>query len=281
MSLTRDPIPPPDLEADRFHHDLSNEFFASCLDATMSYSCAYFENGNETLEEAQIKKMDRALAALELKPGERLLEIGSGWGATAKRARDTYGVEVSGLTLSLNHHAYASKRCEGDPGVRFLVQGWETYGEPCDKIISLGAFEQVTSAKYDVFFDKCRTLLPPSGLMWLHTITQGKDSTALSFGRHVKFMLTKVYPKAEIPRPEDIIASSRRQGFETLVAQSLRFDYARTLEMWAENLKRNREAAIAARDEETYDVFHRYFIDSAKYFRSGEAGSYHFLMRTF
>lgn len=273
--------PPPDFDADRAHYGLPIDFFRCCLDANMCYSCAYFATGKETLEEAQIAKIDRALTGLELKPGERLLEIGSGWGATGKRAAEKYGADYTGITLSVQHCEHGRQVTRGLDNAQFHIEGWETYDRPCDKIVSFGAFEHFTSPKYPAFFEKCRSLLPPGGLLFVQTITHGRLTRALSFARHVRFMVTDVFPKAEIPRPEEVVRTSREQGFELLHMESLRFHYAQTLEHWAANLERNREAAVRTTDEAIYAMFIRYFKDSAAYYRSGEAGAHNFLLQPF
>lgn len=281
MSNVAQATPPPDFEADRAHYDLSDDFFRCCLDPTMSYSCAYFEKGEESLEQAQIAKMDRALSGLNLKAGDRLLEVGHGWGATSMRAVRQYDVRYVGLTLSLNHHEYARRLAEGREGMEHRLEGWETYDQPCDAIVSFGAFEHFGAAKYAAFFEKCRSLLPSGGRIALQTITRGRESHSLAFARHTKMILNDVFPKAEIPFPEDVVKHSREQGFEPVLAESLRFHYAKTLEAWGENLERNREAATRATNEATYVMFKKYFFRSAEYFRSGEYGAHYFLLQAF
>ena len=274
--------PPPDFSADRAHYDLSDDFFRCCLDPSMSYSCGYFETAKETLEEAQMAKIDQALRFLDIKPRDRLLEVGCGWGATAKRAVEKYGASYIGLTLSLHHAEHTRSVTEGLKNVEIRVEGWETFDQPCDKIVSFGAFEHFTSPKYDAFFGRCRAFMPLKGRLALQTITQGRRTSSFAFGKHVRFMVTRVFPGANIPRPEDVVRASREQGFELVRAESLRFHYARTLEAWAANLEKNREAAIRATNERIYDDFlNRYLRNSAAYFRSGEAGAHTFLFEAY
>ena len=274
-------VAPPDFDSDRAHYGIGDDFFRACLDPSMSYSCAYFETGKETLEQAQVAKMDRALGGLNLRPGDRLLEVGHGWGATSMRAVQLWQVRYTGLTLSLNHHEYARALAAGRPEMEHRLEGWETYDQPCDAIVSFGAFEHFGAAKYAAFFDRCRSLLPTGGRIALQTITRGRASQSLAFARHTRMILNDVFPKAEIPFPEDVIKHSRENGFEPVLAESLRFHYARTLDSWGENLERNRDAAIAATDEKTYRMFQKYFFNSAAYFRSGEYGAHYFLLQAF
>ncbi len=269
-----------DFENVQAHYDLSDDFFRLYLDPTMTYSCAYFPTGNETLEEAQVAKIDLSLGKLQLKPGERLLDIGCGWGSVARRAREKYGVKVVGLTLSKNQYAYASEMSRGDMELEFRLEGWETYQEPCDKIISIGAFEHFTPLKYDAFFARCKELLPQSGLMLLHTITTGKPNKTFTFLRWTHFIITNIFPGGRLPDPEQVVRHSRMGGFETVHVESLRLHYAHTLDLWAANLERNREAAIHVTNEGTFYTYMKYLTSCADHFRTGEINVYQFLMRS-
>ncbi|MBI3287126.1 MAG: class I SAM-dependent methyltransferase [Chloroflexi bacterium] len=142
-----------------------------------------FATGEETLEEAQIAKIDLAFQKIGLKPGQRLLDIGCGWGYACRRAVEVYGVTAVGLTLSQNQYEDAKGQSQGLTGVEYRLQGWETYRERCDRIVSLGAFEHLTAAKYAAFFARCRELLSPGDLMLLQTITIGKPSESFALLR--------------------------------------------------------------------------------------------------
>src|SRR5688500_13131157 len=132
---------PPRLQADfapvQAHYDLNDEFFALFLDPSMTYSCAKFAGPGVTLAEAQRAKIDLSLGKCELRPGMRLLDVGCGWGATALRARDHYGVRVTGLTLSRNQHRHCQDLAAGRDGIEFRLEGWETFDEPVDRIVSV------------------------------------------------------------------------------------------------------------------------------------------------
>ena len=155
------------------HYDLSDDFFALFLDATRTYSCAFFEQPDATLEEAQKAKIDLSLRKCELTPGMKLLDVGCGWGATLFRAAEKHGANGVGLTLSENQFRYASQLA-AETGysdrVEFRLQGWEDYKEPVDRIVSIGAFEHFTKSRHAAFFSRCREILPADGILMLHTI---------------------------------------------------------------------------------------------------------------
>ncbi len=147
----------PHFEKVQSHYDLSDDFYRLFLDPTQTYSCAYFEPDDITLEEAQIAKIDLSLGKLDLKPGMTLLDVGCGWGATMMRAIEKYDVNVVGLTLSKNQQAYVEQRFAESDSLRtkrVLLEGWEQFHEPVDRIVSIGAFEHFGADRYDDFFKK-------------------------------------------------------------------------------------------------------------------------------
>src|ERR1700716_3611385 len=164
----------PHFEDVQAHYDLSDEFFRLWLDPTQTYSCAYFERDDMTLEEAQLAKIDLALGKLGLEPGMTLLDVGCGWGSTMMRAIERYDVNVVGLTLSENQKAHVEKvSAESDSprSKRVLLRGWEQFDEPVDRIVSIGAFEHFGFDRYDAFFKMANDVLPDDGIMLLHSIT--------------------------------------------------------------------------------------------------------------
>src|SRR4051812_47163364 len=163
----------PHFEDVQSHYDLSDDFYRLFLDPTHTYSCAYFERDDMTLQEAQIAKIDLALGKLGLEPGMTLLDIGCGWGATMLRALEKYDVNVVGLTLSQNQQAHVQQQLDNSDNSRskrVLLQGWEQFDEQVDRIVSIGAFEHFGYDRYDPFFKMAYNALPDDGVMLLHTI---------------------------------------------------------------------------------------------------------------
>ncbi len=262
------------------HYDLSDQFFALFLDPSLAYTCAYFQSPQSTLAEAQMAKMDLSLGKCELKPGQRLLEIGCGWGAMAVRAWEKHGVSVTGLTLSRNQHAHCQALAAGREGLDFRLEGWETFHEKVDRIVAIGAFEHFGAAKHAAFFERCRSLLPADGVLVLHMITVGKPCNTFAFKRFLHFLDAKIFPGSYLPPPpERVIEFARNGGFEPVHMESLRPHYARTLDCWAENLQRERARAVEIAGKRTYNDYVKYLTGCAAYFRSGECNLHQFKLR--
>ncbi len=267
------------------HYDLSDDFFRLFLDPSMTYSCAKFDHAETTLAEAQRAKIDLTLGKCELEPGQRLLDIGCGWGALALRAREMHDVRVVGLTLSRNQFEHNRKLAERSAGggarggLEFRLQGWETFEEKVDRIVSVGAFEHFGLDKYGPFFARCHSMLPEGGVLLLHTITVGKPTASFAFLRFLAFLRTRIFPGGGSPIPERIIEFARAASLELVHAESLRPHYARTLDCWAENLRSNEPAALAMVGAKIYQTYIKYLTDCAHWFRSGECNVYQFKLR--
>ncbi len=270
----------PHFEDVQAHYDLSDDFFRLFLDPTQTYSCAYFERDDMTLEEAQLAKVDLALGKLGLEPGMTLLDIGCGWGSTMLRAIEKYDVNVIGLTLSKNQHAHVQEAFDALDSPRsrqVLLKGWEEFDQPVDRIVSIGAFEHFGRDRFDHFFTMAYDALPDDGVMLLHTITaltlpqmteRGMPLT-FSVARFVKFILTEIFPGGYLPSIELVEEHSAKPGFKLTRTQSLQAHYARTLDTWAAALEANKDQAVAIQSEEVYDRYMHYLTTCAHGFRVG------------
>jgi cyclopropane mycolic acid synthase CmaA1 len=262
------------------HYDLSDDFFRLFLDPTQTYSCAYFERDDMTLEEAQIAKIDLALGKLGLQPGMTVLDVGCGWGATMMRAVEKYDVNVVGLTLSrnqANHVGQLITKSQSSRAQRVLLQGWEQFDEPVDRIVSIGAFEHFGHERYDAFFTLAHRLLPTDGIMLLHTITglHPKEiherglPMSFTFARFLKFMVTEIFPGGRLPSIPMVHERAAANGFTVTRVQSLQPHYAKTLDIWSAALQANKDQAIALQSEETYERYMKYLTGCAEMFRIG------------
>jgi cyclopropane-fatty-acyl-phospholipid synthase len=270
----------PHFEDVQAHYDLSDDFYRLFLDPTQTYSCAYFERDDMTLEEAQIAKIDLSLGKLGLKPGMTLLDVGCGWGATIRRALQQYDVNVIGLTLSRNQQAHVQKVLDNessDRSKRVLLQGWEQFHEPVDRIVSIGAFEHFGRDRYEDFFKMAYEALPADGVMMLHTIVKPSDEDFAARSlpitmRHLKFfkfIMDEIFPGGDLPQPKAVEEHARRAGFDVKLVQPLRLHYARTLDLWAAALESRKDDAIRIQSQEVYDRYMRYLTGCADLFRDG------------
>jgi cyclopropane-fatty-acyl-phospholipid synthase len=262
------------------HYDLSDDFFKLFLDPTRTYSCAYFERDDMTLEEAQIAKIDLSLGKLGLQSGMTLLDIGCGWGATMRRAIEKYDVNVIGLTLSKNQAAHVQKSFDqmDTPRSRTVeLKGWEQFDEPVDRIVSIGAFEHFRHDRYDDFFALAHKILPDDGVMLLHTITgmsrqQMTDAglpLSIAVLRFFWFIATEIFPGGQLPTIEMVEQGAATAGFSLTRNQSLQPHYAKTLDLWAEALEAHKQEAIETQSEEVYQRYMKYLTGCAQQFRDG------------
>jgi cyclopropane-fatty-acyl-phospholipid synthase len=272
------------------HYDLSDEFFSLFLDATRTYSCAYFPRADLTLEEAQIAKIDLALDKLGLQPEMTLLDVGCGWGSTLVRAVEKYDVNVIGLTLSKNQHSYVERLFATMPSTRtrrVLLQDWAQFNEPVDRIVSIGAFEHFGFERYADFFRFAYRLLPDNGVMLLHTITALHPNQAAERGlpltfelsRFIKFILTEIFPGGRLPSVDKVEFHAIANGFTVDRIHSLQSHYAKTLDAWATRLCRHRVKAIAVQSEDVYLRYMKYLNGCAQLFRDGYTDVHQFTLR--
>jgi cyclopropane-fatty-acyl-phospholipid synthase len=262
------------------HYDLSDDFYRLFLDPTQTYSCAYFERDDMTLEEAQLAKVDLALGKLGLQPGMTLLDVGCGWGATMRRAIERYDVNVIGLTLSKNQQAHVEKMfdtIDSPRTKRVLLEGWEKFDEPVDRIVSIGAFEHFGRDRYDEFFQAAYAALPADGVMLLHTIIKPDDDefaarelpVTMRHLRFFKFIMDEIFPGGDLPQTVVVEQHATRAGFRLTRKQQLRLHYARTLDIWAAALQARKDEAIQIQSQQVYDRYLRYLTGCADLFRDG------------
>lgn len=271
-----------DRKAIEYHYDVSNDFYALFLDENMVYSCAYFHEDSDSLEAAQIRKLDHILRKLALKPDERLLDIGCGWGALIRRAVQEYGAVATGVTISRNQFEYARERirAEGLEG-RCSVQLYDYRDVPgtgvYDKIVSVGMFEHVGLKNLPVYFEKIHSLLTDDGLVLNQGITSSDpDNRQVGLGAG-EFIARYVFPEGELPHVSLVMEQMARAGFEVVDTESLRRHYARTCQIWAERLESQRDAAVRIAGEKRVRIWQIYLAGCAYGFAKGWTNIYQIL----
>jgi cyclopropane-fatty-acyl-phospholipid synthase len=258
----------------RHHYDVSNRFYELLLGPSLVYSCAYFASERDSLERAQERKLELICRKLRLQPGERLLDIGCGWGSLVMHAAAHHGVRALGVTLSEPQADRARQRVEAAGladrvDVRVLDYR-ELDHEPFDKIASVGMYEHVGRAQLDTYVDVVHRLLRPGGLFLNHGIT--RINTQPPHGP--TFISRYVFPDGELHPVTEIIGALEARGFEIRDVESLREHYALTLRRWVANLAAGREASVAEIGEQRERVWRLYMLGSAQGFEGGEIGIY-------
>jgi len=245
------------------HYDTGNDFFQLFLDPMMVYSCAAFLNPEEPLEMAQRRKLDLICRKLELRPGQRMLDIGCGWGALAIHAARNYDVEVLGVTLSASQAdiANASTQEAGlTDRVKIRVLDYRDVTGSFDAISSVGMFEHVGKSQLERYFDHVHGLLNADGSFLNHGIVT-RDKAR--FKSTPTFINTYVFPDGELERLDEVIQQLNQSGFDLRDSESLRVPYALTLRRWVAKLDANRDAAVAVANEQTYRIWRLYMAASA------------------
>jgi cyclopropane-fatty-acyl-phospholipid synthase len=270
-----------DAAAIAHHYDVSNEFYALFLDPLMVYTCAYYRDPDGKLEQAQADKLDLVCRKLDLRPGERLLDIGCGWGSLAIWAAQQYGVRAHGVTLSRAQADFAAERIrrEGLEG-RCLVEHLDFRDLPpdasYDKIAAVGVIEHVGIPNYPAFFGRVRTMLRDGGLYLNHGITH---EFHWRFTSQTEFLYRHVFPNGDLAGLTETLTEMERARLEILDVESLRLHYARTCRQWVERLMARAEEARALVGERVFRTWRLYLTCSAVAFESGSIGLYQVLMR--
>ncbi|NIE65579.1 cyclopropane-fatty-acyl-phospholipid synthase family protein [Burkholderia sp. Ax-1719] len=271
-----------DRKAIQYHYDVSNAFYKLWLDENMVYSCAYFENGDEDLATAQIKKIDHILTKIQLQEGQTLLDIGCGWGALVLRAAQKFGARCVGVTLSQNQFDLATQRVR-DAGledrIEIRLQDYRDVQGQFDRITSVGMFEHVGRKNLPGYFTKVRELLADDGIAMNHGITSSdaeSGETALGGG---EFIDRYVFPDGELPHISLALEAAQRGGLEAVDVESLRRHYAHTLDLWADNFEAHAEEAKKLVDDEKFRIWRVYLAGCAYAFEHDDVSIYQIVCR--
>lgn len=225
------------------HYDLSDDFYALWLDPRLVYSCAYFSAEGMSLAQAQEAKLDHICRKLMLRPGERFLDMGAGWGGLLLWAAEHYGVDATGITLSRHQHAHAqrlihARGLQGRVRMQLLDYRALQVDEPFDKIASVGMFEHVGHAQMGRYFASLQRLLRPGGLLMNHGITAAGLDNAAGLGAGMgEFIERYIFPGGELLHVSVVLQELARAGLEMLDTENLRPHYARTLWAWSDALE--------------------------------------------
>ncbi len=269
LSAARQHTPDLDAESIAYHYDVSNRFYGLWLDSNMVYSCGYFRQAGDSLERAQIQKIDHILHKIRLKPGDRLLDIGCGWGALVMRAVTHYGAHATGITLSRNQHDYAREKIAaagiGDRCHVLLADYRDMIGQ-FDKITSVGMFEHVGLKHLREYFAKMRALLSDEGIALNHGITAANpDSESVGFGGG-EFIDRYVFPNGELPHIGLALKEMSAAGLEAFDIENLRPHYAMTLRHWSRRFEAAAPEIRAEAGEKRYRIWRMYLAGCAHAF---------------
>jgi cyclopropane-fatty-acyl-phospholipid synthase len=247
------------------HYDLDGGLYALFLDADRQYSCAYFENGDQSLDDAQLAKKRHLAAKLLVAKDKGVLDIGCGWGGLALYLADTCGARVTGTTLSHQQHALAQVRVseKGLSGkVEFRLQDYRDLSGNFDRIVSVGMFEHVGIGFYDAFFRKCNELLADQGVMLLHSIGRSEGPNVTN-----PWIAKYIFPGGYIPALSEVLPSVERAGLLVTDIEILRLHYADTLKAWRERFLAHREQVERLYDQRFVRMWEFYLAASEMAFR--------------
>ena len=263
-----------DAQAISYHYDLSNDFYGLWLDRELIYSCAYYENGDEDLDQAQRAKLRHLCRKLRLQPGERLLDVGCGWGGLARFAAREFAVEVLGITLSraqleLGRRRVAEEGLGDQVRLELLDYRDLPQDERFDKVVSVGMFEHVGHANLALYCQRLFAAVRPGGLVMNHGIT-AKHSDGRPVGRGAgEFIERYVFTQGELPHLATMTACLSDAGLEVVDVESLRLHYARTLQQWSERLEAQLDKAARLVPEQALRIWRLYLAGCAYGFAHG------------
>jgi cyclopropane-fatty-acyl-phospholipid synthase len=249
------------------HYDLSGKLYELFLDSDRQYSCAYFETPDASLEEAQLAKKRHIAAKLLIEPGQRVLDIGCGWGGLALYLARMCDAHVTGITLSQEQLAVAQERARAaglEDRVEFVLADYRALEGQFDRIVSVGMFEHVGAGHYDTYFDAVNRLLAPDGVMLLHSIARYEPP-----GITNPFVAKYIFPGGYIPALSEVFPPLERSGLLSTDIEILRLHYAETIAAWRERFEANRERVKALYDERFCRIWECYLMGSEAAFRNG------------
>ena len=253
----------------RSHYDIGNEFYRLWLDETMSYSCGYFKNAEDTLYDAQVNKADHILEKLQLQEGMTLLDIGCGWGFLLMRAAKKYGIKGTGITLSKEQYQKFSEDIERE-GLKDCLQvklmdyrDLKHSGAQFDRVVSVGMLEHVGRGNYELFMENAEAVLKPEGLFLMHYISAQKEHEG------DPWIKKYIFPGGTIPSLREIIDILPEYEFHVLDIESLRRHYNRTLLCWRENFLKHRAEIARMQGEEFTRMWELYLASCAATFNNG------------
>jgi cyclopropane-fatty-acyl-phospholipid synthase len=249
------------------HYDLSDQLYELFLDRDRQYSCAYFRSESQDLEQAQLDKKRHIAGKLLLRPGQKVLDIGSGWGGLALHLAAESGADVTGLTLSVEQHKVATRRAAAAglaDRVRFYLRDYREETGQYDRVVSVGMFEHVGVNHYAAFFAKVKSLLATDGVALLHSIGRmhGPGSTPPWIRKYI-------FPGGYVPALSEVLPVVERQRLWITDIEILRLHYARTLRAWRRRFEQNRERIKAIYDERFCRMWEMYLVGSELAFRRG------------
>jgi cyclopropane-fatty-acyl-phospholipid synthase len=255
------------------HYDVSNDFYRLWLDSEMVYSCAYFERGDETLAQAQMKKIDHILKKVRIGKTDHLLDVGCGWGALVIRAAQNYGCRCTGITLSEQQYVYANDRVKAlglEDRIEIRLQDYRDIRGEFDRITSVGMFEHVGVHHLPNYFATLHSLLSDEGVMLNHGITStDADNGQTAFGGG-DFIAKYVFPSGELAHIGTVLNAMQRGGLEVQDVESLRRHYATTLNCWSESFESQSGVIRSLIGEKNYRVWRVYLLGCAYAFDHDE-----------
>jgi cyclopropane-fatty-acyl-phospholipid synthase len=262
-----------DKEAIQYHYDVSNEFYAEWLDPAMVYTCAYFENGDETLAQAQTKKIDHVLTKLGVQPGHKLLDIGCGWGALAIRAAQKYGAQCVAVTLSQAQVDLGTERVKAaglEGRVEIRLQDYRDVQGQFDRIACVGVHEHVGLKNLPAYYKIIHGLLTPDGWALDHGITARIATAAERATRGGSFITQYVFPNGELPHISTVLSTMQQGGLEAVDVEGLRRHYARTLQCWSEAFEAKPERLRQLVDDKLWRIWRVYLMGCQWAFENDE-----------